>query len=122
MRYPRAMSRWRVLSLLSLLVAADSVAEGRRVLVDEPAQQPAAVAPNLSHTIVLDRCKGGCPITKGSPTSATGLTSSIPQGPGPFTFGEFVNGMGQTGAAADAEWNQILTCVRQVYSPFNVTI
>jgi hypothetical protein len=36
--------------------------------------------------------------------------------------GEFTNDQGQTGAAADDEWNQVMQCMKEVYSPYQVTI
>src|SRR5207247_2083586 len=59
---------------------------------------------------------------KGVDDSRT-LTSDIVEGTGTdFPMGEFKNAAGQTGAAADAEWNALVKCVKEVYSPYNVAI
>ena len=39
-----------------------------------------------------------------------------------FTIEEFRDSNGNTGTAADAEWNAILACVRKVYSPYNMIV
>jgi MYXO-CTERM domain-containing protein len=39
-----------------------------------------------------------------------------------YTVSEFHNDANETGAAADAEWNEIMHCLREVYSPYNVTV
>ncbi len=106
--------------LAALLIASSAAAApGRRVTIDVP---PAAISAGpISHTIVLERCTGNCTVNNGG-TNAMAMTSSIPQGTGPFTLHEFKDSMGQTGTAADAEWNAIVTCVREVYSPFDVTV
>ncbi len=70
-----------------------------------------------SRLIYLNNCKGettstgapGCRLTRGSNNSITN-TSSIASG----------NLAAYTGS--DATWAAILTCVRQTYAPFNVTV
>ncbi len=88
--------------------------------------------------LYLNRCTGGCTVTSGA-DDAAGMTSSLPCSGGvtstggqifcsnntgglPYTVGEFMSGSGATGSAADDEWNQLVTCVKQVYSPYNVTV
>ncbi|MBL9012711.1 MAG: hypothetical protein JNL83_00955 [Myxococcales bacterium] len=112
------MSRW---VLLVALLHASSAAAERRVTVEVPPAPVDSLA-SISHVIVLDRCAGGCTVTKASPNNARMMQSSIPQGAGPFQLEEFRNAMGQTGAAADADWAKLVTCVREVYSQFDVVV
>ena len=113
------MSRW--VSLVALLVAGRAIAEPRRATV-EVAPQVAAPLASISHVIVLDRCTGGCRVTKTMQGNAQQMQSTIPQGAGPFMLDEFQNVNGQPGAAADAEWANLVKCVREVYSPFDVVV
>jgi len=110
----------RVLVLLVLLVPGRAFALGE-----------------VSPLLYLNRCTNNCTIN-GGVDDARAMSSSIPcaagascgggscfcdGGPtGTYTVEEFQNYMGQTGAAADAEWNMIVQCVREVYSPYNVTV
>jgi hypothetical protein len=87
--------------------------------------------------LFLNRCSGGCTVT-GGPDDARAMSSTIPcaggancgggscfcaGGPsGSHQIEEFENSAGLTGAAADAEWNAIVQCMREVYSPYGVTI
>ncbi|HEX7842577.1 MAG TPA: MYXO-CTERM sorting domain-containing protein [Kofleriaceae bacterium] len=101
-------------------------APGRRVTVDTPIETYATPAAQVSQTIYLNRCSGGCTVHMGN-NDARSNTSSIPmvtpQTPGPaFTIGEFVNDSGGVGAAADAEWAQVVQCMKEVYSPYNVAV
>ncbi len=112
------MSRPALIVLLFSATAA--AAPARRVTVDVPAT--AAPAGGVAHTIVMERCRNNCVLAKSTTNNATMTLSTIPQGAGPFTIQEFKNSMGQTGSMADAEWNAIVTCVREVYSPFDVTV
>ncbi len=93
------------------------VGQGRRISV--PYTGPARpVAAQTSQYIYMNRCKGGCSLTHGS-DDARSLISSIANN---GVVGEFENDMGQTGAAADAAWAALVTCVQEVYSPFAVTV
>ncbi|CAN5915923.1 hypothetical protein BH11MYX3_BH11MYX3_46690 [soil metagenome] len=114
------MSFRLVTVLIGLLGATAAAAPDRRVTVDVPP----AVAPasGVSHTIVMERCTGNCNLAKSSTNNAMMTLSTIPQGAGPFTVQEFKNSAGLSGAAADAEWNALVTCVREVYSPFDVIV
>lgn len=114
------MSRW--LPLVALLIAGSAAAE-RRVTVDvPPSPTPTDPLASISHVIVLDRCTGGCRVTKANPNNAQMMQSTIPQGAGPFMLDEFKNAMGLSGAAADAEWAALVKCVREVYSQFDVVV
>lgn len=74
----------------------------------------------VSSVVYLNRCVGGCTITgAGNDDARTG--SSRIASSGSHTVTEFTaNGM--TGADADAEWNALVQCVREVYSPFDVQV
>lgn len=88
------------------------------VLVSSVAPAAAQHVGNVSKIIYLERCKGGCTVRKGA-DDARGYTSSIPDGTAAeYTIPEFKNSQGLTGAAADDEWNQLVQCVKEVYSPF----
>ncbi len=115
-----SFSRLAFVALLIGIAGRARAAPDRRVTVEVP--PAAAPARGIAHTIVLERCKGNCNLVKSASNDATMTRSTIPQGPGPFTIQEFKNGAGLTGAAADAEWNALVTCVREVYSPYDVTI
>jgi hypothetical protein len=92
------------------------VSKGRFITV--PYNGP--VAAQTSGYIYLNRCTGGCTITKGA-DDARAMTSSIVAA-GSHTVTEFQNDAGQTGAAADDAWHALVTCVQEVYSPFAVTV
>jgi MYXO-CTERM domain-containing protein len=99
---------------------------GRRITVDTPIDRHAAAFAQVSGTIFVNRCVGSCAVHKGTNDARTN-TSTIPMAfagnPGPnFTVSEFKNSAGATGAAADAEWSQVMQCMKDVYSPFNVTV
>src|SRR5678815_4468923 len=124
------MSRsWAVAAVVTLFVvpaAADTKSRPTNwrgtthVVVDTPVDQftpHAAISPYL----YVNRCTGGCQINGGTLNDARTNTSTIPA-TGPHTITEFKNDQGMTGAAADAEWNQILQCMREVYSPFAVQV
>ncbi len=91
----------------------------------------------VSPILYLNRCAGNCTVV-GGVDDARSMQSSIPcsggatcggggctcngGSSGTYVIEEFENYMGQTGAAADAEWNLIVQCVREVYSPYNVMV
>ena len=110
---------------------------------------PPATPDTVSPYIYLNRCTGGCTVTGtggGGANDATAepIVSSIPAS-GTYTVGEFATVNGQcsvttsmacngpgicpgtetcvvTGPVADAEWAQVVQCVKEVYSPFAVTV
>jgi MYXO-CTERM domain-containing protein len=93
------------------------IGQGRRISI--PYTGPARPVPaQTSQYIYMNRCKGGCSLTHGS-DDARALISSIAMN---GVVGEFQNDQGQTGAAADAAWTALVTCVQEVYSPFAVTV
>ncbi len=110
-------------SLLVLaLLAGTAAADPRRVIVDTPPQtltEAASVTP--APVLFLNRCTGGCMVTSNGTNDARNQKTSILPG-GVYELGEFQNDAGQTGSAADDEWSQIVACVKEVYSPYNITI
>jgi hypothetical protein len=93
---------------------------GRRLAVDTPLEWYATPSLQVSRTLYLERCKGGCQVHRGVNDARTN-TSTIPL-ISDATVGEFANSLGLTGAAADAEWGQIVQCLKEVYSPYNVVV
>ena len=98
---------------------------------------PAAAETLASPYLFLNRCRGGC-IVNGGFDDARTMSSSIPcsgtancggggcqctgGSAGTYVIEEFKDAAGNTGAAADAEWNAIVHCVREVYSPYNIMV
>src|SRR5512146_2847803 len=68
-------------------------------------------AATVSHVIFLNNCSGGCTLHPGY-DNATTNTSSIPNGTATISA--------YSGSAA--QWQQIVSCVRQTYAPFNVQV
>lgn len=93
---------------------------GPRLAVPTPIELYATPHAQIAGTIYLERCRGTCTITQG-PNDARALVSSIPMKP-TSTIAEYKNGAGQTGPDADAEWDALVQCMREVYSPFNVRV
>jgi hypothetical protein len=93
----------------------------RRLAIDTPSAVSASPLASVSPTIYLERCAGGCTIRYGANNDARTNTSSIPKVLTAM-IGEFMNSQQQRGRAADAEWGQIVQCMREVYSPFNVSV
>lgn len=101
---------------------------GQRITVVTPVERFATpFAAQISQTIYLNRCRGGCTVHMGNNDARTD-TSTIPV---PFTgntaapdfrITEFEDSSRNVGAAADAEWNQIVQCMKEVYSPYAVNI
>lgn len=115
------MTRLRSLVVLVAL-AGTAVADGRRALVVAPPEtfvrsQAAQVSPYL----YLNRCTGGCTVTGGSTNDAKHQVTTIPAA-GTYTIGEFATVDGQTGSAADADWAALVQCMKQVYSPYAITV
>jgi len=88
---------------------------GRRVVVDTPAQAFTAHAGTPSRVLYLNRCTGGCVVHGGSINDAKTQTSSIPSSAGPFNVGAYSESVA-------GEWDMVVQCVREVYSPFNVMV
>jgi hypothetical protein len=93
---------------------------GRRVVVPTPIDQYATPHAQISGTLYLERCTGGCTVTRGI-NDARAMSSTIPA-PGSHSLGEYRNGAGLSGIAADLEWNALVQCMKEVYSPFKVDV
>lgn len=76
----------------------------------DPATVPTPAA--NSNTIFLNRCTGGCTVRQGA-TDSRADQSSIPEA-GIVTLGAL--------SADDATWNDIVSCMRDVFAPVNVEI
>jgi len=94
-----------------------------RAVIERPpsAFQPFVRLSGESPYIYLNRCVGGCEVTGGQTNDARDLESDIPPS-GQFLIDEFTDGSGNTGSAADADWAALVQCMKEVYSPFDVTI
>ncbi|MGE0548318.1 MAG: hypothetical protein AB7O24_21340 [Kofleriaceae bacterium] len=76
---------------------------------------PDAVKHETAKVLYLNRCKGGCTIKKSGINDARTHSSTIPVGDQTdFAMTEFEWG--------DDEWDQIVQCVKEVYSPYAVMI
>ncbi|HEY1547068.1 MAG TPA: Ig-like domain-containing protein [Kofleriaceae bacterium] len=96
---------------------------GVRAVVERPATAltPLVRISGESPFIYLNRCSGGCLVTGGQADDARDLISDIPPS-GQFLVNEFTDENGNTGSAADADWAALVLCMKEVYSPFAVTI
>lgn len=103
-------------SLLDPRASADIAVPPPGTVLPEPTAHAA-----VSNIIYLNRCTGGCTITKSSPPSSSAVNnqtwiigdSSTPAGT-QFHISEF--------AFSQATWDELVTCVKQVYAPYNVVI
>ncbi|MEZ4401212.1 MAG: Ig-like domain-containing protein [Kofleriaceae bacterium] len=84
-----------------------------------PVEPPAAAA-TVSNIIYLNRCAGGCTITKTAYPNSSSLNNTtwiggqgIPEGTS-YTISEF--------AFSQAVWDEFVTCVKDVYRPYDVQI
>jgi len=94
---------------------------GRRLAIDTPVPtERAAPRAQVSRTLYLERCIGGCALTLGDNDARAG--SSMLLLVKTATVTEFAAKGGATGAAADAEWGQIVQCMKEVYSPYDVDV
>jgi hypothetical protein len=93
--------------------------QGKRMVVDVPAtsEHLGMISPYL----YLNRCTGSCIVHGGATSDARTQQSAIPP-PGDYTITEFASEAGMTGAAADADWAKVVQCMKEVYSPFNITV
>lgn len=92
-----------------------------RVFVVTPSEGFATQTGPISHVIYLNRCSGGCSVTQSDHNDARNHLSTMVK-PGTSVLTEFANTAGQVGSAADAEWGQVVQCLREVYSPFDVAL
>src|SRR4051794_33055387 len=126
---PPAMVRLLMKSVVVLGLTATAVAGPykpgtwlgtRRVAVVTPTEGFTPMDAPVTPIIYVNRCSGGCSVMGGTVNDAQSHTATVP--PGPHTLTEFQNDAGQVGAAADAEFAEVVKCLREVYSPFNITI
>ena len=116
------MSR-RLLLAIALLAPVHAVAErAQRITIEAPLDLTVVPHAPVSRVIYLERCRGGCTVTKSTTNDAQAGLSILPQTPGTHPVTEFMSSDGMTGAAADNEWNALLACVREVYSPYDVEV
>ncbi len=110
--------RWLagVLLMVSQVAVADPVptVDLPGVSVEIPAQPHATAAT----TLYLNRCVGGCTIKKSGDgfSDARSHQSFIPEGTvgDTFTLSEYAWG--------DTDWSDFMLCMREVYSPYGVTV
>jgi len=97
---------------------------GHRIAVDTPMLMYATPAAKVSQTIYLERCKGGCNVHPGTNDARTNTSSIAARESviGEFATAATPDAPAMTGAAADAEWAQIVQCMKEVYSPYSVTV
>jgi hypothetical protein len=121
------MPRAGWLFALVLVIAPQRAdAEPRRVAVDTPVEAFTNPAAPSATYLFLNRCSGGCPIqgtggVSGAMNDASMGMTTIAQA-GSYTVNEYQNAAGQSGAAADAEWAEVVKCMREVYSPYAVEV
>jgi MYXO-CTERM domain-containing protein len=79
------------------------------------------VPPSTEHAgavqkLFFNRCVGGCRITKGGSDDVRTRNSVVPEGPvgTEYTLSEF--------AWDDDVWNEMMQCLREVYSPYDIEI
>jgi len=100
---------------------ANAEANGQKTvgvfLPEAPSALPHAA---ISTVMYMNRCTGGCVINGGTADDSRTFTSQIPNA-GTHPMGEFQEG-GMTGAAADDAWNELVACVKEVYSPYGVQV
>jgi len=106
---------------------AGTVLGKSHVMVVTPPEQFTPHESVISPYLYLNRCVGGCVITRGAINDARTNTSTIPCPDGQncmtsYTISEFHDAAGNTGALADPEWNQIVQCMKEVYSPFALNV
>ena len=93
---------------------------GRRLAIATPPAPRGRPRANVSPTIFLERCVGGCALHMGNndARAQSSMLLLIPNA----TVTEFASREGLTGAAADAEWRAVVQCVKEVYSPYDVVV
>ena len=66
--------------------------------------------------LYFNRCIGGCTVTKAATDDVRTRSSTVPRGNigDQFTLTEWRHG--------DQAWNELMQCLREVYSPYNVVI
>ena len=111
------MSRLLVIAILFAPALALAERPVPVVRVAPASETETMASHHVSNIIFLNRCTGGCTITKTTGISdARTNQSTIPMGTGGqvFTVGEF--------AHSEAEWQELVSCVRDVYAPYNIMV
>jgi hypothetical protein len=94
----------------------------RHVMAVTPPEQFNSSPPfEVSNILYLNRCSGGCMVTGGTINDARQHIATY-IAPGPHVVTEYKNNAGEIGTAADAEWNLVVQCVKEIYSPFNIVV
>lgn len=107
-----------LLALIPTIAVADSNRKPEMVQV-----KPEAVAAQTAGVLYFNRCVGGCTINPGSMNDARTRTSTIATCPsGSCTVPEFAPINANTQQEKDMLWSQLMQCLREVYSPYNVMI
>jgi hypothetical protein len=106
---------------LSELPAGTLVGGRLKMAITPPEQFNSSPPFEVSNVLYLNRCTGGCDVYGGTMNDARMHISTF-IGQGPHVVTEFQNNNHETGAAADAEWNQVVQCIKEIYSPFNIVV
>lgn len=101
------------IAALALVLASTALAAADRLPTIRIPYAPPPEAAEVSRILYLNRCSTPCVIRPGS-EDARAHTSNIPDGPGPWTISSWSYG--------DAAWNELVKCVREVYSPYDVLV
>ncbi|MDQ3337297.1 MAG: MYXO-CTERM sorting domain-containing protein [Myxococcota bacterium] len=107
----------KTLALIALLIPALASAEDKRPTVEKmPPGTFVAEHAQTAQVLYFNRCRGGCTITSGSADDARTHVSTIPRGADGIAYQmtEFKH--------SDAVWDAMMTCLREVYSPYNIQI
>ncbi len=112
------MTRPFVLAAVTFLASGTAVADPgvHDIVVPRPPQVRKSEAKSTTNvlagaTLFVNQCTSGCNVKVGMDDSATD-TSSIPGGPA--TLAEY--------AWTGTQWADLMTCVKEVYSPYNIII
>jgi hypothetical protein len=112
-------SRFSLLTLtlglvLPVITSGAALAGPKLVTVEVPESSLVGRDQTISHILYLNRCKGGCMVQGGSINDSRINSSTIPGDSQAHLLTEF-NGN-------DTEWNEIVQCVKEMYSPFDFTV
>jgi len=102
----------RSLPFALLLVAGPALADPRTEMVYERVAPDRILQAANTNIIFLNRCASGCLVRQGTTDSRTNYSSISRVGQGnlsPFSHGDTV-------------WNNVVSCVRDVFTPFGVQI
>jgi hypothetical protein len=105
------MSRLSGVLVVACLAIAPATAAGAPIRAVHVIHLDPASVPNLvnSHIVYLNRCAGGCQVQIGT-TDSRSDHSDIGHG----TLTAYPYG--------DSNWQQVVSCVKKVMSPFNITV